>query len=200
VWRADEETVLRAESYRGLAMRYAPEAPAVETVTAGFNFTVLPAAYNDSVYTYRKPANMAEAIQAMRADILRQGGSFNERDGSFSMPGIEGTFMVSGDTVILSLRYTGNQFAAPQTRGAAGFTFSFDRPRNLDQAIQAVRSGIADKGGSFSGDERQGSFRVSGIAGQYQITDRVSVNIIEKPFVIPNQIIEREVRNYFTGR
>jgi hypothetical protein len=43
VWKADGETVRRAESYRGLAMRYAPEGPVVETVTAGFNFTVLPA-------------------------------------------------------------------------------------------------------------------------------------------------------------
>jgi hypothetical protein len=43
-WKADGETVRRAESHRGLAVRYAPEAPAVETVTASFNFTVLPAA------------------------------------------------------------------------------------------------------------------------------------------------------------
>jgi hypothetical protein len=42
VWKADGETMRRAESYRGLAVRYAPEGPAVETVTAGFNFTVLP--------------------------------------------------------------------------------------------------------------------------------------------------------------
>ncbi|MDR2767163.1 MAG: DUF4384 domain-containing protein, partial [Treponema sp.] len=43
VWKTDGETVRRAESYRGLTMRYAPEGPAVETVTTGFNFTVLPA-------------------------------------------------------------------------------------------------------------------------------------------------------------
>lgn len=43
VWKADGETIRRAESYRGLAMRYAPDGPVVETVTTGFNFTVLPA-------------------------------------------------------------------------------------------------------------------------------------------------------------
>jgi hypothetical protein len=43
VWKADGETMRRAESYRGLAIRYAPEGPVVETVTTGFNFTVLPA-------------------------------------------------------------------------------------------------------------------------------------------------------------
>ncbi|MDR2020396.1 MAG: DUF4384 domain-containing protein [Treponema sp.] len=71
VWKADGETVRRAESYRGLAIQYAPEGPNVETVTASFNFTVLPAAYSDSVYTYRKPENMAETLQIIRADILR---------------------------------------------------------------------------------------------------------------------------------
>ncbi|MDR2047894.1 MAG: DUF4384 domain-containing protein [Treponema sp.] len=43
VWKADGETVRRAESYRGLAMRSAPDGPVVETVTTSFNFTVLPA-------------------------------------------------------------------------------------------------------------------------------------------------------------
>ncbi|MDR2768125.1 MAG: DUF4384 domain-containing protein, partial [Treponema sp.] len=43
VWKAEGETVRRAESYRGLAIRYAPDSPAVETVTVNFNFTVLPA-------------------------------------------------------------------------------------------------------------------------------------------------------------
>jgi hypothetical protein len=42
-WKATGETVRRAESYRGLALQSAPEEPAVETITTGFNFTVLPA-------------------------------------------------------------------------------------------------------------------------------------------------------------
>jgi hypothetical protein len=199
-WKATGETVRRAESYRGLAVQYTQESLAVETVITGFNFTVLPVSYSDSVYTYRKPENMAEAIQIMRADILRQGGSFNERDGSFSMPGVAGTYMVNGDTVILSLRYTGNQLTAPLTRGVASFNFNIDRPRNIFQAVQAVKNGIEAKGGVFSGDERQGNFRASGIAGQYNVADRVNVSITEKPALIPTALIEREVRNYFTGR
>jgi hypothetical protein len=43
VWKADGETVRRAESYRGLAIHYTPEGPVVETVITSFNFTVLPA-------------------------------------------------------------------------------------------------------------------------------------------------------------
>jgi hypothetical protein len=199
-WKATGETVRRAESYRGLAMRYGPEEGAEETVTTGFNFTVLPAGYSDSVYTYRKPEDMDGAVRALREDILRQGGRFNERDGSFSMPGIAGNYTVSGDTVILSLRYTGNQLIAPRTRGLSSFHFNIDRPRNITQAIQAVKNGIEAKGGIFSGDERQGNFRASGIAGQYQVADRVNVSITEKPALIPASLIEREVKNYFTGK
>jgi hypothetical protein len=199
-WTAAEETVRRAESYRGLAIEYAPEEPTVETVIASFNFTVLPANYNDSVYMYRKPENMTEAIQAMRTDILRQGGSFNERDGSFTMSGITGQYMVSGDTVILSLRYSGNQLTAPLTRGAASINFNIDRPRNISQAIQMVKSGIEAKGGVFFGNERQGNFRASGIAGQYNVADQINISITEKPAIIPASLIEKEVRKFFNGK
>jgi hypothetical protein len=200
VWKATGETARRAESYRGLAMSYAREESSVETVTTGFNFTVLPASYSDSVYTYRKPADMGEAVRTMRADVLRQGGSFNERDGSFSMPGIAGKYTASGDTVVLSLRYTGNQLAPPLTRGLAVFNFTIDKPRNITQALRTVKSGIEARGGVFSGDERQGNFRAGGIAGRYQVADRVNVSITERPPPIPPSLIEREVRNYFTGK
>jgi hypothetical protein len=202
-WKATGETVRRAESYRGLALRYTPGEPGgetlTETVTTGFNFTVLPAGYNDSVYTYRKPENMTEAIRIIRAEILRQGGALNERDGSFSIPGIAGKYTVGGDTVVLSLRYSGNQLTAPLTRSAS-FSFNIDRPRDITRAVQAVKSGIEARGGVFSGDERQGSFRAGGIAGQYQVADRVNVSITEKPALFPVSLIEREIRNYFSGR
>jgi hypothetical protein len=199
-WKASGETMRRAESYRGLAVQYAPEDAGTETVTAGFNFTVLPAGYSDSAYTYRRPENVAEAIQIMRTEILRQGGSFNERDGSFSIPGIAGRYVVNRDTVVLSLRYTGNELTAPLTRGFAPHNFNIDRPRDITRAVQAVKSGIEARGGVFSGDERRGSFRAGGIAGQYNVADRVSVSITEKPAVLPVSLIEREVRNYFTGK
>jgi hypothetical protein len=145
---------------------------------------------------------MRETIQLLKNDIQRQGGSFSgdERTGSFVLNTVQGGYQVSGNTVTLRIRYKGNQLPAPQTRGAGGFNFSFDRPRDLNQAVQAVRIGIEKKGGSFSGNERQGSFRASGIAGQYNVADKVTVNIAEKPFVIPNQMIEREVKNFFGVR
>jgi len=70
----------------------------------------------------------------------------------------------------------------------------------MDQAVQAVRSGITAKGGTFEGNEQQGNFKASGITGRYSVADRVSVSISEKPALIPNSLIEKEVRSYFVGR
>jgi len=187
---------------RGLGMLIPPsnQTAAAETATTRFNFTSLPATHYDEIYSYRRPVNMLEAIQALQTDVRLQGGSFigNEREGTFTTNAAAGSYRVIGDTIILSLRYTGNQLTIPQTRGA-GFNFSIERPRNISQAVNAVRTGIEDKGGTFTGNEQNGRFEASGIAGQYSVGDRVTVTITKKPFVIPNSMIEREVRSYFSG-
>jgi hypothetical protein len=168
-----------------------------------FNITILPPDYADEVFNYRKPADMAAVVQTLRAQVLMQGGTFNgnEREGSFTANGVQSTYRVSGDTVTMILRYQGNQSSASVSRGAGtAFNFSFDKPRNISQAVQSIRAGIENKGGAFSGNEREGNFRASGIAGQYHVAEKVSVTIHEKPFIIPNSMIEREVKNYFTGQ
>lgn len=165
-----------------------------------FNITILPPDYADEVFTYRKPADMAALIQTLRTQVLMQGGTFNgnELEGSFTVNGAYSTYRVSGDTVTMTLRYPENQSRSASR--AAGFSFSFDKPRGISQAVQSVRAGIENKGGVFSGNEHEGSFRVSGIAGQYQVAEKVSVTIHEKPRIIPNSLIEREVRSYFGTR
>jgi hypothetical protein len=79
-------------------------------------------------------------------------------------------------------------------------SFTIDLPRNIPQAIEAVRIGIEGKGGSFYGNEYGGYFRNSGVMGNYVVGERVTFYIFEKPFIIPNSLIEREIRNYFTGK
>jgi len=180
---------------RGAALRFSES---VETAETYFSITTLDDSYFDEVYSYRKPANMAEAVQNMRAEVIRQGGTFNERDGTFSLGGTTGNYSVTGDQFIIRQRNTGNRFTQ-RSRGA-GFTFSIDKPKNMRLAVQAVRSGIESKGGTFEGGEEQGNFRASGITGQYSVADRVVVNIHEKPALIPNSLIEKEVRNYFVGK
>jgi hypothetical protein len=170
------------------------------TVSASFTYSILSPAYADEVLLYPEPADMGEALQILGDEIRRQGGGFSgdNRAGSFTLDTLQGGYTVSGDTLTLRIRYTGTSLPASRTR-SGGFNFSFERPRNLNRAIQAVRSGIERKGGSFSGDEQQGSFRASGIAGQYRVAGQVSVIILEKPLIIPNRVIEREIKNYFAG-
>jgi len=185
---------------RGVSLRLNSGGQAAETAETYFSITTLDAAYFDEIYSYKKPANMAEAVQSMRAEVISQGGTFtgNEREGTFSVGSTTGNYNVTGDQFIVRQRNTGNRYTQ-RSRGA-GFTFSIDKPKNISQAVQSVRSGVEGKGGTFEGNEQQGNFRASGITGQYNVSDRVSVNINEKPALIPNSMIEKEVRNYFSGR
>ena len=192
----------RSVAVGGASLQVKPDsAPPLGITETRFNYTILSADYTDAVFQYRKPSDMADAVRSMESEIRRQGGSFtgNEREGTFTAKGIQNGYRVSGNTLIISIRHLGNQL--PLTRGAASaYRFSFDKPANIRQAVQTVRTGIENKGGAFSGDETTGNFRASGIAGQYNIADRVDVTIHEKPALIPNSLIEKEIKKFFNVR
>jgi len=159
-------------------------------------------------YEYAKPENMTELYQAIRDDAVRQDGYFegNASSGFYIINNIRGSYRVPSDkpdtiefaTYFLDA-YTADSYRGARTRGAP-HTFSFTRPQNIAQAVQTVRGSIMEKGGTFNGNEQQGNFRADGITGQYQITDMVNVTISEKPFVVPNSLIENEVKKYFGVR
>jgi len=163
----------------------------------------------DTQYSYSRPENMREFFQSTRTEIERQGGTFvdgNESSGCYIIDGIRASYRVprnAPDTIQFATynldNYTSVSRPRGQTRGGE-FNFNFQRPGNITQAIQMVRSGIEGSGGTFTGNERQGNFQAKGITGRYQVTDVVTVTITEKPVVIPNSLIEREVKSYFTGR
>jgi hypothetical protein len=156
-------------------------------------------------YEYAKPQNMTETYQTIRDDAIKQGGYFegNTVGGFYIINNVRGSYRVQADTIRFTAyfldTYTADSYRGTRTRGSP-FKFSFAKPQNLSQAIQAVRNGIINKGGTFTGDEQQGNFKASGIAGQYSVSDMVNVTISEKPFVVPNSLIEREIKNYFGGR
>ena len=159
-------------------------------------------------YVFAKPPNMAETCRAIRDDAKQQGGYFkgNETSGFYIINNIRGSYLVSSaapDTIQFASyfldTYTGVSDSGTRKRGSP-FNFSFAKPQNISQAVQMVRSGIEDKGGTFTGDDQQGNFRSSGIAGQYQVSDMVNVTILEKPFIIPNSLIVNEVKNFFGVR
>jgi len=170
-----------------------------ETVSTRFIFTSKPNTSYDETFTYSKPANLTETVRSIRFGVQQNGGVFNgnNREGKFSVSGVTGNYRVTGDDIIFSLRYTEKQL--PVTRGV-GFSFSIDKPKDIGQAIQIVRSGIQGKGGAFDGNEKNGSFSASGIAGQYDVADKIDITIHQKPFVVPNSLIQKEITNFFSEK
>jgi hypothetical protein len=159
-------------------------------------------------YEFTKPPNMTETWQAIRDDAIKQNGYFegNTSSGFYIINNVRGSYLVppdKPDTIQFASyfldAYTGDANRGSRTRGQP-YNFSFSKPQNISHAVQTVQTGIKSKGGTFTGNEQQGSFRASGIAGQYKVADRVEVTISEKPFVVPNSLIENEVKNYFGVR
>jgi hypothetical protein len=159
-------------------------------------------------YEYKKPSDMGDMVRTLRSDILQKGGFFegNETFGVYTLDNIRASYRVMAekpDTIQFATyyqdSYSGGPKAGTRSRGA-GFNFSFAKPGNISQAIQSVRSGIEGSGGTFSGNEQNGNFKASGIAGQYSVSSAVNVMITEKPALIPNSLIEKEVKNYFSGQ
>ncbi|MCL2211194.1 MAG: DUF4384 domain-containing protein [Treponema sp.] len=159
-------------------------------------------------YEYGKPENMGDLINNIRSDALKQGGTFegNEVSGLYTMNSVRGSYRVSRENpdkiqfaVYNMENFTGGSRAGAINKGA-GFNFSFTRPGNMPQAISLVRAGIQEKGGTFNGNEQQGNFKASGITGQYAVAELVNVTITDKPLVIPNSLIEKEIKAFFGQR
>jgi len=175
--------------------------------TAKYTITVLKP---DEEYEYTKPENMTEFFQSLRDDIRRRGGTFspdsNDKSGSYVIDGFRGSYRVPNNRpdIIQFASYDLDAYAAIALRGTptrgTPYNFSFERPQDIAWAVQQVRSSILEKGGTFTGNEQQGSFRSKGIAGQYRVADVVNVTISEKPIVVPNSLIETEVKKYFGVR
>jgi hypothetical protein len=152
----------------------------------------------DVIYTYKTPDDLAETIQTMCDYLEDQDGYFlgDERRGEFWTSNIDGIYRVTGDIVTVSFDIT-NYEEYLSVSGGKEFSFSFDKPRDMRQALQSVRSGISDHKGTFNGNEQQGSFSASGITGSYTVTNMVNVIITDKPLLIPNSMIEKEEKKWF---
>ena len=162
-------------------------------------------------YEYCKPENMIKMAEMLYSDVIRQGGTFDDRNndisGVFTVNNIRGSYRLprnEPDKIQFTFynldNFTGGRNAGVTTRGGGVHTFSFARPGNMTQAVQIVKAGIEESGGTFSGNEQRGNFRAKGITGQYSVSDMVSVTITDKPFIIPNSVIEREVKIFFGER
>jgi hypothetical protein len=148
-------------------------------------------------YEYKKPENIYQAISD---DVNRQKGYLwgNEVYGFYIIDNIRGSYLITPDKpdIIQFASYTDAYTGERGTRGQP-YIFSFVKPQNISYAVQLVQTGIKSKGGTFSGDEKQGNFKAIGIAGHYKVADKVEVTISEKPFIVPNSLIENEVKIFF---
>jgi hypothetical protein len=151
-----------------------------------------------------KPLDMRGFLREFKNAVKQDNGTFNgnESTGTFTIGNFSGKYNVTGTTIDFSFQHPVEESLSrgvpSKTRGISGaYNFSFSKPPDITQAVQTVRNGIEAKGGSFSGNENTGSFKASGISGNYNIENVVAVTILEKPFVIPNSMIETEVKKFF---
>jgi hypothetical protein len=205
-----EAEMMPVEASRGITQRLAENSGAKATGGTGaiaetmFSYTILPQKNIEEKLSYQKPDNMGEFVRQFRSTIQQDGGTFNgnERTGTFTVGYFSGEYTAAGTAIEFSIRHPVEESLSrgvtSNTRGVGGaYNFSFSKPANITQAVQTVRSGIEAKGGTFSGDENAGSFKAIGISGNYNIQNAVAVTILEKPFVIPNSMIETEVKKFF---
>jgi len=79
-------------------------------------------------------------------------------------------------------------------------TFTFpvagDPAALLDQArVAAAQAGVA-----LEGDEAEGAFEGNGVAGSYRVDgSSVVVTVERKPFIAPWGLVERTLREFFSG-
>ncbi|GHV50697.1 hypothetical protein AGMMS49579_04690 [Spirochaetia bacterium] len=153
-------------------------------------------------YSFEKPDDMVTIIREMRNITSSFGGTFsgNEYEGYFSGFGSNTklTYSVNENMIIFVIILIGDVNNTIQQKLLHSFTIEL--PKNTSQALKAVKNGIEGKGGSFYGNEYGGYFRNRGIRGNYVVGEKITFYIFEKPFIISNSLIEKEIRNYFIGK
>ena len=77
-------------------------------------------------------------------------------------------------------------------------SFKFNIDSNPVYIVDKVKSKIENEGGSFTGDENEGSFDlatpVGSIEGNYSVDDNeLKIDITKKPMMLPCSMIESEL-------
>jgi len=182
-----EFTTLKTATRDTVAASRAASGKMGEMVEAFLSITKLPATFYDETWSYRKPDSWAEDIQTSRSNVHQQGGTFsgNDMGGAFNTSETIGVYHVNEDIVTVSLRYTSNQLFASAARGNA-FSFSFDKPIDMNKALETARAAFREQNGELKGDVNQGSFKakyyiIFKLEGHYKVSDKVNVTITDKP-------------------
>ena len=83
------------------------------------------------------------------------------------------------------------------------FSFSFDAPNNVPEALRKVKQLIEQNGGTFSGSESGGDFvgktALGKVTGRYAVgSGKVTVEITDKPWPVPQGKVKQTITDYFT--
>ena len=78
-------------------------------------------------------------------------------------------------------------------------SFQFNIETNPAETIEKVKATIEQEGGTFNGDETEGTFSlptpVGVIEGNYQVTvDELTIDITKKPAFLPCSMLEGELK------
>ena len=81
------------------------------------------------------------------------------------------------------------------------FSFKIPVPQDIGTTLKNLQKKIAQHRGNFSGDKSSGFISASGIEGKYIVHEKdIEVIVLKKLLpLIPNRIIEREIRNIFNS-
>jgi hypothetical protein len=202
VVKVSKETIkLATDGARGLSVQAKPNVSGENTVSVRYSYTILEKKASIETVSYDKPSDFATFLASVKSGITSGGGSFNgdETAGTFTQAGLKGSYKVTKKEIIFTFEEAPP--AASTTRGmGSAYQFSFSRPGDINASLKTVQSEITKNKGSFTGNASEGSFAVQGIAGSYQVDNNVTVSIFEKPWVFPNSMIEKEVKNYFLSK
>ncbi|GHV89586.1 hypothetical protein AGMMS50268_00890 [Spirochaetia bacterium] len=199
-----EETIVVVASKKQFDSVTDQTIPTANVAATKFTYTILPTTVVEETLEYRLPSDIHAAVRALKKTVEDEGGTFSgdNQKGAFSVGNFNGVYSVTGGKFAVTMMHPAEQNVSEvvpgTTRGAGGgYSFSFSKPSNLSGAVGQVRNGITKSGGTFNGDETGGEFAASGISGRYAVSGSVNVTILAKPFVIPNSLIEKEVKGFF---
>jgi hypothetical protein len=86
----------------------------------------------------------------------------------------------------------------------AKHSFSVSFTGTADETVAKARRAIEKHGGTFTGDAQKGDLVAATPAGKVKGTysvegQAITVNITDKPFVVPASAIEAQVRKFLSG-
>ena len=78
------------------------------------------------------------------------------------------------------------------------FSFKIDKPSNMADVLKNLKTLIESESGVHWGNEDKGIIAVGGVEGVYEaFADYILITIVKKPVLVPNKLIEKEIRKYF---